>query len=75
MFVSARIFVPLGQPIIDQVNVVLSLANTNQKIVWLYVAMEKSARMNILDALDHLVGEHQDCMQRKATMTIVKQIL
>ena len=43
--------VPLSQTEIDYVYVVLFLPETNEEVVWLYIAVKKMPRMHILDAL------------------------
>lgn len=74
VFVCARILEPLGQSIVDQVNIVLPLANANEEIVRFDVTMEKTPRMNILTPLNHLVCQHQHSVERETTVAIVEQV-
>ena len=63
MLIGPRVFVPLGQAVVDDVHVVLSLSDTNQVVVWLDISMNKSARVNVLDPLNELICQHEHRVQ------------
>ena len=56
MLIGPRVFVPFGQAVIDDVHVVLPLANPNQVVVRLDISMKETTRVNVLDPLNQLVG-------------------
>ena len=55
-------------------NVMLPFANTDQIVVRLDIAMEETSRVNVLDALDELVGEHQNGVQSELSVAIVEKV-
>ena len=56
MLASLRVTEPLGQTEVNNVYVVLLLADSNQEVVWLYITMEEVPRMDKLNSLEHLIG-------------------
>ena len=52
------ISVSLSQPKVYYVDVMLSFANTNKEVVWLYISMQEQPRVNVLYSLNHLVSQH-----------------
>lgn len=40
-------------------------ADAHQEIVWLNVPVDEGLAVNVLDASDHLVSQHQDCLDGK----------
>lgn len=58
-----RVAVPLGQPEVDDVHVVLPLPEAHEKVVGLDVPVQVQPRVDVLDSLDHLVGQHQHRLQ------------
>ena len=74
MLIGPWVFVPLGQAVIDDVHVVLPLANADQVVVRLDISMKETTRVNVLDPLNQLVGQHEHRVQRKLAMTVVEQI-
>ena len=61
----------LGQSKINNVNVVLLLANSNQEVVGLDISVQEVSRMDKLNSLKHLVCQHQHCLETKFTLTVV----
>lgn len=47
----------LGQTEVDDVDLVSSLANTHQEVVWLDVSVDEVSRVNVLDSRDELISE------------------
>jgi hypothetical protein len=103
--VLSRLGVPeaLGQTEINDVYVVLLLADTNEKVIRLDISVEEVARVNKFDSLKlksivrfqmykkrrrrslrkrfefqvtyHLIGQHQDCLEREFTLAVIEQVL
>jgi hypothetical protein len=69
-----RIFVPFGKAEVDHVNNVLLLANADQEVVRLDVAVQKSLLVDIFDALEHLNRNHQHSLQAELSVTELKQV-
>ena len=57
---GSRVLIALSQAKIDDVDHMLLLANSDQKVIRFDVAMEEATLMDELDALQHLNGEHED---------------
>ena len=75
MFTGLGVAETFGQTEINNVYVVLLLANTDKEIVRLDISMQEVSRVHKLNTLEHLVGEHKHCFQREFTLAIVKQVL
>lgn len=43
MFICPWVFVPLGQPEVDNMDVVTSLRDSNEVVVWLDVSVEEAS--------------------------------
>ncbi len=77
----------LGQTEVDDVYVVLLLANANQEVVWLDVSVQEMARVHKLDPLElmksirsqpiyyHLVSQHKDSLERELALAVVEEVL
>ena len=72
MLASLRVTEPLGQTEINNVYVVLLLANSNEEVVRLDITMEEVPRMDELDSLEHLIGQHKHCFQGEFAFAVVK---
>ena len=70
----ARVLVALGQAEVDDVDDVLLLADADQEVVRLYVAVQESALMDELYALQHLNRQHQDCLQSELASAVFIQV-
>ena len=64
-----------GEPKVDNINVMLLFADADQKVVRFDVSVQKVTRVDELVPLQHLVGEHQDCLEGEFTFTVVEQVL
>ena len=53
----------------------LLLSDTNQKVVWLHISVEEVTRVDELDSLQHLIGEHQHGFERKLPLAVVEEVL
>ena len=70
----ARIFVPLRQSKVNYVKHVLLLSGANQKVVRLYVSVQKPALMHKFYPLEHLDGKHKHSLQGELVAAILAQI-
>jgi hypothetical protein len=74
------IFMPFGIPEflsqaeIDGIKYISSLPNPHQEIVWLDIAMEEALGMDIFDSRNGLVGDEEDGLERKLSITVVEKI-
>ena len=75
MLATAAVSIALRQTEINDVDVVLSTAYAHQKVVWLDVAVKIEARVDVFDALDHLVRQHQHRFQRELTVALAEKLL
>lgn len=50
------------------------ICSTNHKIIWFYVAMEKSLLMNDLYTLDHLQSNVEACIKIKLFVAFLEEI-
>jgi hypothetical protein len=71
---SPRIFVALCQPKVNYVDNVLLFAEADQKVVRLYVAMNKAVQMDKLYPLKHLDGQHEHSLQRETTPAVLVEV-
>ena len=53
-----RVSIPLGQPKVNDIHIVLSLAYADEEVVWLDVSVEEQPGVDVLHPLDHLVCQH-----------------
>ena len=74
MLVRFSVPVALSEAEVYQMNQRGPLANPNQEIVGLYVSVDEVFRMNIFDAGEHLIGQHQGSFERETSPTIIEQI-
>jgi hypothetical protein len=63
--VRLGVSVLLGESKINDVDLVASLANAHQEIVGFNVSMDEIARMNVLDAGNLQVRDHQTASHRR----------
>ena len=72
MLASLRVAEPLSQTEINNVYVVLLLADSNQEVVWLNITMEEVPRMDKLNSLEHLIGQHKHCFKGEFALAVVE---
>jgi hypothetical protein len=53
----------------------LLLAHADQKVVRLYIAMQKSLLVHVFNALQHLNADHQNCLEGELPTAILKEVL
>lgn len=74
MLSSSWLSVPLGKTEVDHINVVLLLANSDEEVVRLDVSVQKVPAVNVLNSLNHLVCQHEDCLEAELSLAVVKQV-
>ena len=75
MLPTLGIPVPFGQAEVNDVNVMLSLPDSNQEVVWLDIPVQEQSRVDVLDPLYHLISKHKHSLQRELPLAVVEQIL
>ncbi|KAI0563609.1 casein kinase I [Gracilaria domingensis] len=73
--VGLVVAVLFGEAKVDDVDDVGLLSEAHQKVVGLDVAVQKGSRVDVLDPLDHLVGEHEHGLEGEATVAKVEKVL
>lgn len=72
MFSSLGVTEALSQAEINDINIVLLLADSNQKVIRLNISVKEVARVHKFDSLEHLICEHEDCLKGEFTLAVVK---
>ena len=75
MLSSLWVPVSFAQTKVNDVNDVTLSLNSNQEIIRLYVSVQKTSRVEILDSSYHLVRDHEHCFQTEFTTAVIKQVL
>jgi len=70
-----RIAELLGQPEVDQEELIAVPTNAHEEVVRLNVAMDEALQMDVLQATDHLVDQHQHCLDGEVARAEVEQVL
>ena len=65
----------LGQTEIDDVNLVATLADAHEEVVWLDVTVDERLRVDVLNTGNELIGEQKNGLQRELAVAEVKEIL
>jgi len=65
----------LGQPEVDEEQLVTVTADSHQEVVWLDVSVDEVFIMHVLDSADHLVSEHENSLHCKSSGAEVEEIL
>ena len=75
MLASLRVAEPLRQTEINNVYVVLLLADADEEVVRLDITMEEVPRMDKLNSLEHLIGQHKHCFKGEFALAVVEKVL
>jgi hypothetical protein len=75
MEVSLWVTVLLRQTKINDIDLVATLANAHEKVVWLDITVDEGLGVDVFDAGDELIGQQENGLQRKLPVTEVEQIL
>ena len=65
----------LRQPEVDDVDLIRSFSESHQKVIRLYIAMDETFTMHVLDPGHELIRQHQHRLQAQLSVTKVEQIL
>lgn len=72
MFSSLGVTEALGQAEINDINIVLLLADSNQKVIRFNISMKEVTRVHKFDSLEHLISEHEDSLKGEFTLAVVE---
>ena len=64
----------LSETKVDNVDLVASLSNTHQEVIWLDITMDKGLCMNVLNARDELIGQKQNGLEGEFSVAEVEEI-
>lgn len=73
--VGLWVAVLLGETKVNDVDLVSSLSDSHEEIVWLDISVNEVARVDVLDARDHLVCQEKDRLERELSVAEVEEIL
>jgi hypothetical protein len=73
--VSLGVAVLLGQTEINDIDLVTTLTNAHQEIVWLDVTVDEGFGVDVLDTGNELICEEQDGLQGELAVAEVEKIL
>jgi hypothetical protein len=73
--VSLWVSVLLGKTEINDVDLVSTLSNAHEKVVWLDITVDERLGMDVLNARDELVGKQEDSLQGELAVAEVEKIL
>mmetsp|Transcript_17012 Transcript_17012/g.26249 ORF Transcript_17012/g.26249 Transcript_17012/m.26249 type:complete len:210 (+) Transcript_17012:897-1526(+) len=74
MLATLWVSVPLGEAEVDSKHIMLSLSNSDEKVIRFDISMEVEPAVDVLYPLDHLVSEHQHCFQGEFTAAFPKEL-
>ena len=74
MEVRLWVTVFLGKPKVNHVDLVASLADPHEKVVWLNVSVDEGLGVDVLDAGDELIGEEEHGLEGELSVAEVEQI-
>jgi hypothetical protein len=73
--VGLWVTVSLGQPKINNINLIAALADTHEEVVRLDITVDEGLGVDVLDAGDELIGEKKNCLQGELAVAEVKEVL
>jgi len=72
---SLGVFITLGQPEINDVDIVfIMLCPTNQEVIWFDISVDNSFLMDFLDSLYHLDSNLQNSLKVKFPSALLEEI-
>mmetsp|Transcript_103033 Transcript_103033/g.272266 ORF Transcript_103033/g.272266 Transcript_103033/m.272266 type:complete len:220 (+) Transcript_103033:685-1344(+) len=74
VLLGLRVPVLFGQPEVDNVHLIGLLPQANEEVVGLDIAVDEILRMDVLNTVDHLVGQHEDRLQAELAAADVEQV-
>lgn len=64
----------LGQTEIDDIDLIASLADAHQEVVWFDVTVNEGFGVDVLDSRDELISQQEDGLEREFSVAEVEQI-
>lgn len=64
----------LGQTKINNIDLISSLANAHQEVVWLDITVDEALCVDVLDSADELVCQKKDGLQGEFSVAEVEEI-
>ena len=74
MLMCPTVSVFLRQSKVNYVDKVSLLTEAHEKVIWLYIAMNKVLTMDVFNPIDQLIGKKQHCLQLEFPSAKVEQI-
>jgi len=72
--VSLWVSVLLGQTKVDNVDLVASLANAHQEVIWLDITVNEGLGVDVFDTRDELIGQKEDSLEGELAVAEVEEI-
>lgn len=72
---SLGVTVLLGQTKINDIDLVTTLSDTHEEVVWLDITVDKALGVDVFDAGDELIGKQENCLQRELSIAEIEKIL
>jgi hypothetical protein len=73
--VSLWVTVFLSETKVNDVDLVASLANAHEEVVWLDITVDERLGVDVFDARDELIGKQKNRLQGKLAVAEVEQVL
>lgn len=67
--------VPLCQPEINEIHLVLVLLNPDHEVIRLHIPVQEVSRVHVLQALDHLICQHQHRLHGELALAEIEEVL
>ena len=64
----------LGETEIDDENSVGVLSSSDGEVIRLDISVDDSSGVDVLDSLDHLLGNHENCLQGELSGAVVEEV-
>lgn len=65
--------VSFGESEIDGEYFVGISARSDEEIIWFNISVEEMFGVDVLDSLEELVGEHEDCFDAELPVTVIEE--
>ena len=67
--------VSLGKTEVDEEDLVTGLVETDAEVIRLNVSVDEVSVVNVLNTSDHLVDQHQNCLQGELSECVLEETL
>ena len=75
MLSSSWLSVSLSEPKINNIDIMLLFANSNEEVIRFDVSVQEMPGMNVFNSLNHLVSKHEHGLQREFSLAVVEKVL